>query len=77
MTIYEELCRLTGAVAPDWPELDEEEYYALPENPPRPSGGFFRRRGADGSLLICFQHYFGAAELLHTHLWGTRLEVRN
>jgi hypothetical protein len=75
MTKYEELCRAAAATEPDWPELDEAAYYALPEAPPA-GGGYFRRQG-DGWLFLCFWQSLGAVDVEHYHTWGTTPERRN
>jgi hypothetical protein len=69
----DELAR--AAVEPDWPDLDQAGYEALPTDPPE-GGGYFRGQDSAGRRVLLFWEP-GLIPIIHILLWGVAAERRN
>jgi hypothetical protein len=64
-----------AVVEPDWPDLDQAGYEALPTGPPD-GGGYFRGQDSAGHLVLAYWEP-GLIDVLHCRLWGVATERRN
>jgi hypothetical protein len=64
-----------AVVEPDWPDLDQAGYEALPTDPPD-GGGYFRGQDSAGHRVLLYWQP-GLIDVVHCWLWGVAAERRN